>query len=521
MSFYQAFSKLPARIIAALEDHNIPFFNYVLTFFAAILLRHFFEAYSQAENYFNISTELVSIDLLHYTLSYITLALLLIGALYYATRLKIEQIARVVLPAFILLLLSPLLDILLTFGEGVSILYLQPGYDINLLRTYFTFFGGFTGVSTGIRIEIALVLVGIFFYCLNKQLTILPSIVYTWICYTIIFMWGAAPYFVQWIKQLTGFAYTFAGISMIHFYLVVALVLAGIIFFLANKPLFVALIKDMRALRIFYYVLMLLLGAVIALCVNLERISTQIYFYDDIIINLLLASIAIYFSCVFALMMNNMADIAIDRISNPNRPFVSGMIPPKTYVWLTYSFGALALFYAAMVNAKAFLIIAATMASYYIYSMPPLRFKRVTVFSKLAIAFNSLALVVLGFLLVQHDLSHFPNSLFIILLVGFTLSANFIDMKDIAGDKAAGILTLPVLLGEQQAKWLIATAFFLTYLSFFLLAPNYYLLPWMIIGGLIQCYFVLRKPYHEWMVLAFNNISIIFLMAYLLMEKIR
>jgi 4-hydroxybenzoate polyprenyltransferase len=520
MSFYQAISKLPARIIAALEDNNIPFLNYILTFFAAILLRHFFEAYSQAENYFNLPTELVAVDLLHYTLSYITLALLLIGVLYYAVRIKIEQIARVVLPSFILLLLSPLLDLLLTLGEGVSILYLQPGYDINLLHTYLTFFGGFTGVSAGIRIEIALVLIGIFFYCLNKQLTILLSLVYTWICYTVIFLWGAAPYFVQWIKQLTGFAYTFTGISMIHFYLVVTLLLAGMIFFLANKSLLMALIKDMRALRIFYYIIMLLLGAVLALCVNPERISTQIYFYDDILINLLLASIAIGFSCLFSLMMNNTADVAIDCISNPDRPFVSGAISPIVYTQLTYVFGSLALFYAAMVNAKTFLIIVATMASYYIYSMSPIRFKRVTVFSKLTIAFNSLALVVLGFLLVQHDLSHFPNSLFIIILIGFTLAANVIDIKDTAGDKAAGILTLPVLLGEQQAKYLIAVAFFLTYVSFFLLVPNYYLLPLMIVGGLMQCYFILRKPYREWMVLALNNISIIFLMGYLIMEKV-
>lgn len=512
MRSYYAVLKLPAKWIVGLENQNVPFVNYIMTFFAAIFIRHFLEAYSQAENYFNIPAPLVAVDLIHYALSYITLALLLICLIYYAVRDDILKIARVVLPFFMLLLISPLLDLLLTRGAGVSILYLQPGYDINLWRTYLTFFGGFEGVSTGIRIEIACALVGFFIYFLIKGLNVALSIIYTWVCYTAIFLWGAAPYFVNWIKQFAGFTDTFTGISMIHFYLIVGLVLLGLAFYLADKKTFKIFMQDARALRILHYLLMLFLGAAIAFSVNLESISTQIYFYRDIIINLILASIAIIFSCLFALIVNNISDIEIDRISNPDRPLIKNLIAPRAYLNFGYAFAVAALFYGAMINAKALLLIAVTMASYYIYSMPPLRFKRVTLFSKLTIAFNSLALVVLGYLLVQQDVTQFPPSLFVIFLIGYTLSANFIDIKDYAGDKAENISTLPVLLGLERAKKLIGVFFLLATLSFIIYLPHLWLLPLFLLIGVLGYYFLTQEAYKEYKVFLLYLISLIILL---------
>src|SRR5205085_9038295 len=99
----------------------------------------------------------------------------------------------------------------------------------------------------------------------------------------------------------------------------------------------------------------------------------------------------------------------------------------------------------------------------YIYSMPPIRFKRVLLFSKLIIAINSLAMILLGYRLLNGDILFFPAVIIPLLLIGFTLTANVIDIKDYEGDKIGGIITLPGLLGLYWSKLIIGMAFLVTY----------------------------------------------------------
>jgi 4-hydroxybenzoate polyprenyltransferase len=280
------------------------------------------------------------------------------------------------------------------------------------------------------------------------------------------------------------------------------------------------LLKDMRTLRILHYALMLLLGVVIALTNNKTELLEQLHFSDELMINIFLCLVSIFFSCLFSLITNNIADIKIDTISNPERPLISREIEMGNYKVLGNIFLLIAFFYASMVNARAVLLIGVTVATYYLYSMPPLQLKRITLFSKLAISINSMVLVVLGYTLVQDNLSGFPNGLYGLYLIGVTLAANFIDLKDIKGDSALGIMTLPVLIGERQAKALIGAAFWAAYVAFFYLVKNFYILPLLIIGGGVQFYLINRKKYHEKPVLGFYILSIIFFITYLLVAKI-
>ena len=151
--------------------------------------------------------------------------------------------------------------------------------------------------------------------------------------------------------------------------------------------------------------------------------------------------------------------------------------------------------------------------------MPPLRLKRVPYFSKLAILFNSMALIFLGFTTFNagdlNSLLHFiytgrsnflvllgmsPTSSFKILaallLSVLLLAMNFIDLKDYEGDKRGGIKTLPVLLGLPLSKFLIGGAFLFLYTIAGVLigGPVFFI---AVVLGLLQFYFINRKKYQE------------------------
>src|SRR5690242_12019515 len=146
-TYFDTVKKVPNNIISAFENEAIPLLSYWITFFFILELRFFIESYSTTANYFNESKLYFLFDMIHYNLSFITLALVFITLFHYATKLSITATARVVLPSFMLLLLAPLIDLLATKGNGVDIYYMGPWADINIVLTYLTYFnlGGFEG----------------------------------------------------------------------------------------------------------------------------------------------------------------------------------------------------------------------------------------------------------------------------------------------------------------------------------------------------------------------------------------
>jgi 4-hydroxybenzoate polyprenyltransferase len=179
-------------------------------------------------------------------------------------------------------------------------------------------------------------------------------------------------------------------------------------------------------------------------------------------------------------------------------------------------FALLALAYASIVDFKATLLIAACMASYWIYSLPPYRMKRLPVFSKLVLSLNSILIIVLGFYLVKNEVHRFPKIIYFIYLFCFTIAANLIDLKDIKGDISNGINTLPIIVGEKNAKMMIGFAAFLNSLAYYFLMPSLLNFILFFLSGTILYYVINKEPYHEKNILIVTNLSLILLISYLI-----
>ena len=513
-------TKTPKNIILMLENSEIPWANYFLTFVFASILRTYLEAFSQPVNDFFRPIDTCFINIIHFSLSYIMLALLLLANFSYCCKEPINHVARVLLPGFILLLVGPCVDLFTTMGRGMPMYYMEPAGNYDLIRVYLSFLShGYHGATLGIKIEIIIALCLGFIYCRIKNQSIIKSIICIWMCYTILFLMAASPYFVCFILQICHFDFENSSVLMMRYYLLMIPVIAIPMLYSANKETFYVLINDCRFLRILHYALMLVLGSMIALTGNKLSISTQLLQHQDILINIILSIISIFFAIFFSMAISNISDIDSDKILNSARLLSNDNCSPLTslkhYKLITYLSLCFSLIYAGAVGFYAFFMIVVIIASYYIYSVPPIRFKRVPILSKLVLSLNSIVLMLLGYIIVNGSINHFPNGLFWIFFVGYTMAANFIDIKDAESDKLAGIMTLPTILPERYAKLLIGFSFWGTYISFVYLYQSLAFLLILVVAGGIQFYLINKNVYRESHVLGFCTASVMTLIALL------
>ena len=501
------------EVLRGVETSKIPFVYFILTFFFATTLRNFLEIFSSSGTIaFNLRGFLFN-AVLHFDISYVCLALSLIVLFYLATKERPEKISRVILPSFLILILAPILDLIISLGAGYKISYMFPGQHENLLLRFFTFFGPLDafGVTPGMRIEIALVLLGSFIYFFIKKRSIIRSLFFSFLTYSLIFIYCAIPFVDKAIFNALGMIHTRSFTSLNNLFLLLIFILGAWLFYLHNKKYLIEILKDARPLRLLHFELMLVLGVALALLSARPTPLMQNTFFNPVFI-----VIAIVFAWLFSVVTNNLADYDIDRITNRTRPSVSRAIPTEHYKQISWIFFLLAIVYSLAVSFEALFLILLFIGNYFLYSMPPFRLKRVPLFSKLLISLNSLALVMLGYILIAGGLE-IPISIIAFFLIFFTAVINFIDIKDYKGDKKAGIRTLPTILGLRKSKIIIGLFFLITYPVVYFLLQNVYLLPFLIGFGVIEFLLINRKKYDEKPVFVVYLFSMVLLILYIIM----
>ena len=100
------------------------------------------------------------------------------------------------------------------------------------------------------------------------------------------------------------------------------------------------------------------------------------------------------------------------------------------------------------------------------YSAKPYRLKIFPGIATFISSFASMIVLFMGFILFSPDqnLTGFPWRIFWLLLISFTLCLPIKDFKDIAGDKADGVFTIPVIFGEEKGRLIVAVGCFISYM---------------------------------------------------------
>jgi len=189
---------------ARLETLNIGLGRWLLFLASIIVLRHFLEQVSgQQKTLYFLSY------FLHYPLAYVAPLLALAVVLALLSRERIERVTRLMLFAWLLTLLPPVIDLLVPSSGGTPELigYLIPK-DGSIGRAFLNLlnptFHDFQGTTAGIRLEAALgCLLGAWYVFLKTKNT-LRSIVSFFVIYVTMFFFFALPPITMAVVNLFG-----------------------------------------------------------------------------------------------------------------------------------------------------------------------------------------------------------------------------------------------------------------------------------------------------------------------------
>jgi 4-hydroxybenzoate polyprenyltransferase len=207
--------------------------------------------------------------------------------------------------------------------------------------------------------------------------------------------------------------------------------------------------------------------------------------------------------------LNQIYDLEIDRVNKPKRPLPSGRVSTRaawTLTWVTYVAAVvLAWFVAPGGRHECFWIVLIAVICTFVYSMPPLRTKRLGLWANITIAIpRGVLLKVAGWSSVKTIWGLEPwyiGGIFGLFLLGATTTKDFADME---GDRRGGCRTLPIQYGVSRAAWLISPSFVIPFVlinigsALGILTGNFWLLQLLgltmtLYGGYV-CYLMLRRP---------------------------
>jgi 4-hydroxybenzoate polyprenyltransferase len=218
--------------------------------------------------------------------------------------------------------------------------------------------------------------------------------------------------------------------------------------------------------------------------------------------------------------INQIYDLAIDRVNKPKRPLPSGAITLAEAWTFTLICYAIALVFAWLAAPEGrhecfWIVLVATFLTW-VYSAPPFRTKRHPILANVTIAIpRGMLLKVAGWSAVKTILGLEPwfiGAIFGLFLLGASSTKDFADIE---GDRADGCKTLPILFGVKKAAWIISPFFIFPFALIpigvwtNILTGNHTLL--MILGPVLMAYgtyvsyLMVRKP--EEMAATENHIS--------------
>jgi len=530
-------------LITTLETTKVTALSFLGAFLSVVVLRVMFEGFSSpSENgAFPVDPTTVVHYLAYFLALYFAFSLVLgVGSGDYTSAPKIA------LWGTTFLLLPPVLDFILSGGEGAPLFYLItiPSELFTIYATFFDFLGD-AGATLGVRITLfATILIGALYVYLKTH-NILRVFIAGFLIYTIVFVFGSFPsvlYALTFPTVLDGGPFVFlqnifTHSSLIHNALpatlvplssliavetgfnalmtacfsLVATVFGVITLGAMNRRVLTAHLQNLRPLRV-VHALFLVGGGVL---VGYTLSETTLSHFADLLSLLCLVGAWIA-ACYFAVCINDLEDEAIDAVSNTERPLVTGRLTRnemQNAAGITFFF--MLLLGSAAGYYSLFFLLAFT-GAYYAYSASPLRLKGVPVVAPFLISIAALSAIGAGFFFSYpfKESGAFPSEWIFGIVVFYTLLSNFKDLKDIEGDEKAGIMTLAVLLskkfGKQAAHHMLGALLALAFLSTLLFFSTPYLWILALVASVLGYSACVRTPYQERYVLI---VMILFLLG--------
>lgn len=504
--------------------------SWLLGMSGILMVRFFIEAFSSPTSSGFLGSD--ASTLIHYYLFFLTVAVVFMIFIKLVLPSWKKIAPQFVSLAFIVVLVAPIIDWVVSGGKGLTMTYLFNSPK-EMIFSFLTFFGSdfSTGITFGLRIEMAVILLFVGAIVYSTKRSIFKSIISVFYIYVLIFVFLSLPgvinllgghtldgnyfkdplFFIQ--KSIEGSATISNNIhSSLRYYSVVRmfevafnflmgkilfiiLVVSVLLWFYLNfKEKLKSVIINSRPERVAHYLLMIFFGLFTA-----HSMFGGVKLNWNDWLSVLMLCFAFYFSWMFAVCVNDVADEDIDKVSNSGRPLITNLLSKEDMKQAATLFLVASLLSAFLAGYSAFFFVLAFTALYYIYSAPPTRFKTVPFFSSFLIGLCCLTAVMAGFFLLSpiKYASAFPPKIALAVVIIFSLLTSVRDMKDIEGDKKAGIKTTPIVFGDVWGPRVVGIFAGLSYILVPIFSGVYLIFITAIPAAITSYYFVNRKPYVE------------------------
>jgi 4-hydroxybenzoate polyprenyltransferase len=487
----------------------------ILTFLALILARLGIENWiSHFETH---NPVFYFYEFLHTFLFFYLLFIICIALSVKIAKISLKSSITLFLFGFIFILFPPIIDWFIStiYFNGANFMSYYLFDSLNgLLHSFFTFFGDkpMDGITYGTRIMILISIMFLSLLTFLKTKQFFRTIFMAIFSYTIFFLLSAIPTFITIIisnnhlsitrttvasiiasptsilgNQITS-PISSINIKMSLLYLLLSILVTLFIIFRLKKHLFISLLINIRPIQTIYHIGLLFIGIGIAIIFTKTTILPSFFTFTAFIL-LCLATIMAWYSTVI---FNDCIDQDIDKISNTQRPLIQKILTQSQYTQIGILLMLLSIIIVATINPYAALVLIFYHSLSFLYNTPPLRLKRFPLIATFTAAIASFLIVAMSFITVTktHSINEFPVHIAVLLIVTYTISLPIKDLKDIAGDKANDIFTIPVIFGERISRSIIATSIFLSFmLSIFTLGTKSILIPAILSGAL--CFWTL------------------------------
>jgi len=540
------------KLKSYLTNTPITLSQWIMAISGILMIRFFLESLSSPSISGIIATDAPT--MVHYYLFFITVSMAMMLVLQFVLPDWKKAIPLMTLYSMLLIYSAPIIDWIVSGGKGFVQGYLYVGPN-ELIHSFFTFFGPYhsPGITIGIHIELAMMFLGIgaFVYVVRKN--IWWSLVSVVLMYLVAYISVIVPIVIGMIgSYLLGESVTLASslqflqttiansatlannihgtllyasfdrllsigfdfmMARIWFISIVFLVLW---WFLTNfKRQTIAILKNSRPERALHYLLLALFGVYLAY----SQHHFVLNWNDCLVIITLLLSF--YFSWMFAVALNDVYDTDIDKISNTGRPLNDEIVSVSEMKSASFLFLVLGLVAGYLSGYYAFFYTLLFCAFYYIYSAPPIRIKVLSFICPLFFGLCSLAAVMSGFFTFSSTkiLTAFPTALMPVIVIAFFLVQHIKDLKDVEGDRANGILTLPTMLGSLWGPVIVGIMAGFAYIIVALVSHNTIVWCGSLIAGFFTYWLCIRKNYVEWPIFAVYYSYSLFLVVVLILLK--
>lgn len=225
-------------------------------------------------------------------------------------------------------------------------------------------------------------------------------------------------------------------------------------------------------------------------------------------LNILIAAIAAALTTAAGNIINDIYDIEIDKINQPQRPLPSELISTKEAYILYSLFTIISILLSIWLNLSALSIVLFSHLLLFLYSK---YLKQIPLVGNITVAFLTGLVFIFGGVVVANPSAAILPAVFAFLI---NLIREIVkDMQDIEGDRQAGILTFPIKFGVLKSKHIISFfTFILLIFTFYPFIAQLYKIEFFVIVMVLVnpvMIYVIKKIYEKDYMKSLKKISIL------------